>query len=205
MKTGQVFRKNISITPEIFNKLNKQLDDAFQEVVSRGLKQMDIDEESVGRAIMLGGGILMPGILQGIRTRFGDDKTIFPENPEEIIVRGIGLAFTSALPERETMEQEFKPRKKSSWQLTQDDGMSIKIVKEIMIAGRSRESDIQLESKKCSRTHALIRLEGQSLTLIDLRSKNGTFVNNTQLEPNKGQYLREGDVIHFGDQKFTLK
>ena len=86
-----------------------------------------------------------------------------------------------------------------------DDGTSVNLSKEIMIAGRSRESDIQLDSTKCSRTHALIRLEGKSLTLIDLRSKNGTFVNGTQLAPNAGHYLTVGDKIRFGDQKFTLK
>ena len=73
-----------------------------------------------------------------------------------------------------------------------------------MIAGRNQESDIPLESQKCSRTHALIRLEGNALTLIDLRSKNGTFVNNIQLSPNSGQHLREGDELRFGDQKFAL-
>jgi pSer/pThr/pTyr-binding forkhead associated (FHA) protein len=83
--------------------------------------------------------------------------------------------------------------------------VAIDIQKEIMIAGRSPESDIQLDSPKCSRTHALIRLEGDALTLIDLRSKNGTFVNKVQLAPNAGKSLRDGDEIKFGDQVFILE
>ena len=109
------------------------------------------------------------------------------------------------MPERENKEQKHIPRKKSTWELLNKDGKIIHITKEITIAGRSRESDILLDSKKCSRTHALIRLEGEALTLIDLRSKNGTFVNDTQLEPNTGHYLREGDKIRFGDQTFELR
>ena len=35
--------------------------------------------------------------------------------------------------------------------------------------------------------------------------KNGTFVNDTPLEPNTSHYLREGDQIRFGDQLFTLR
>ena len=205
MNNGQVYRKNFSIPIDDFVDLTKPLDQAFQEVVTRALEAMQIDEDSIGRVLLLGGSVKMPGILEGIRSRFGKEKTIFPNNPEEIIVRGIGLAFTGALPEREAKEQKHIPTKKSSWELIHKDGKVVSLTKEITIAGRGRQSDIQLDSKKCSRTHALIRLEGESLTLIDLRSKNGTFVNDTQLEPNTGQYLREGDKIRFGDQQFTLR
>ena len=54
-------------------------------------------------------------------------------------------------------------------------------------------------------TGRLIRLEGNALTLIDLRSKNGTLVNKVKLTPNASQHLRDGDEIIFGDQKFTLE
>ena len=205
MKNDQVYRKSINLPLEEFALLNQPLDRAFQEVITRGLESMKITEDRIGRVILLGGGILMPGLLEGIKSRFGEDRVIFPQHPEEIIVRGIGLAFTGALPERENRENKHKPTKKSGWQLIRDDGSILDVSKEIMIAGRSRESDIQLDSTKCSRTHALIRLEGKSLTLIDLRSKNGTFVNDSQLAPNAGHNLREGEKIRFGDQIFTLK
>ena len=205
MNNDQVYRKNFSVPIDEFVQLTKPLDNAFQEVITRGLVAMEIEEESIGRVILLGGSVKMPGILEGIRMRFGAEKMIFPRNPEEIIVRGIGLAFTGALPEREAEDQKHIPSKKGAWELVHKDGKVIPLTKEITIAGRSRESDIKLDSKKCSRTHALIRLEGEALTLIDLRSKNGTFVNDTQLRPNVGHYLREGDKIRFGDQQFILR
>ena len=204
-KNDQVFRKNISINLDEFSQLNRPLDQAFQDVVSRALDAMQIDEDAVGRVILLGGGALQPGILEGIKSRFGKDRVIFPDHPEEIIVRGIGLAFTGSVTDQAGMDNKRKQRKKTDWRLVHENGNIIDIKQEIMIAGRSNQSDIQLESSKCSRTHALIRLEANALTLIDLRSKNGTFINNSQVPPNKPQQLEDGDQIRFGDQKFTVE
>ena len=122
-----------------------------------------------------------------------------------MIVRGIGLAFTNSIPEREWEEKQHIPVKKTGWRLIGENGKVIDINKEILIAGRSHEADVQLVSTKCSRTHALIRLEGNALTLIDLRSKNGTFINKIRMTPNTGQSLRDGDEIMFGDQVFVLE
>jgi len=204
MNNGQVYRQNKKVTKSEFAQLCLPLDQAFDEVLSRGLQQMDIEDEVIGRVILLGGGTKAPGILKGIEDRFGD-KLIYPPNPEEMIVRGIGLAFTASLPEREEEEKKHIPEKKSGWRLVHENGEVVNIKKEILIAGRSQQADILLDSKKCSRTHALIRLEGNALTLIDLKSKNGTFINNNQLTPNTGQNLRAGDKLKFGDQEFTLE
>jgi hypothetical protein len=205
MNTGQVFRTQIDLTLEKFAKLSQPLDRAFQEVLERGLEKMDMEDQSIGKVILLGGGVMVPGILEGIQGRFGANKVIFPETPQEMLVRGIGLAFTDSLPEREKEERKYIPVKKTGWRLVSENGKGIDIKKEILIAGRSQEADIPLDSPKCSRTHALIRLEGNALTLIDLRSKNGTLVNRVKLTPNAGQHLRDGDEIMFGDQKFTLE
>jgi len=205
MKNNQVYRKNIILSPADFTEMIKPVDRAFQEVITRALKSMDIEEESIGRVIMLGGGVLLPGISDGIKERFGKEKIVTPNTPEEVLVRGIGLSFMSSLPERVAQQRKYIPEKKSDWRLTHENGSVVDITKEIMIVGRSKESDVSLDSKKCSRTHALIRLEGNVLTLIDLRSKNGTYVNQTKLMPNTAHYLRAEDQIRFGDQIFTLE
>jgi hypothetical protein len=203
--SGQVYRENIDLSLEDFNRLSQPLDQTFQQVISRALDHMEVDEEIIGRVVLLGGGVLIPGILDGINRRFGKQKVIFPENPQEMIVRGIGLAFTNSRPERENEEKQYIPEKKTGWRLIQSDGSVLDISKEIMIAGRSSQSDIILESGKCSRTHALIRLEGNALVLMDLRSKNGTFINHQRLDPNAAVRLRAGDEIRFGDQNFSLE
>jgi molecular chaperone DnaK (HSP70) len=205
MRNNQVYRKNINLTPEEFFEMVKPLDDAFQELVTRAIENMEIEEDNIGRVILIGGGILLPGIAEGISDRFGVEKIVVPETPEEIMVRGIGLSFMSSLPEREAQERKHIPERKTGWRLIHEDGNVIDIQNEIVIVGRSSEADITLDSKKCSRTHALIRLEGNVLTLIDLRSKNGTYVNQTQLGPHTPHYLRAGDQLLFGDQAFNLE
>ncbi len=205
MDDGQVFRGNIDLSLEDFSRLSQPLDNAFLEVISRGLESMKIEDDKIGKVILLGGGVLIPGILADIRQRFGIQKVIFPEKPQEMVVRGIGLAFTNSLPERELEEKKYIPERKSGWHLVHENGSVVDIENEIMIAGRSDQSDIKLESTKCSRTHALIRLEGNTLTLIDLRSKNGTFLNNQRISANTPESLRAGDEICFGDQKFLLE
>jgi hypothetical protein len=205
MRNDQVFRKNINLTLEKFSEMVKPLDEEFQDVITRALENMGLEENSVGRVILIGGGVLLPGISEGIRERFGQDKVILPDNPEEVLVRGIGLSFSDSGPESGVRGSKSGPESKPGWRLTQEDGSVIDFNKEIMIAGRSNEADIPLESKKCSRTHALIRLEGNVLTLIDLRSKNGTYVNRSLLAPHLPKDLKAGDEIRFGDQVFVLE
>lgn len=47
--------------------------------------------------------------------------------------------------------------------------------------------------------HALIRLANDSLTLTDLGSTNGTYVNGKELERNVETVVKTSDVIVFGD------
>jgi len=49
-----------------------------------------------------------------------------------------------------------------------------------------------------SRHQALIQRDGQSFTMVDVGSTNGTFVNGKALEYNKPVPLQDGDAIAFG-------
>ena len=46
--------------------------------------------------------------------------------------------------------------------------------------------------------------ESKSALLADMRSRNGTLINQKKLTPNKYVMLREGDVIEFSDYPFTF-
>ena len=71
--------------------------------------------------------------------------------------------------------------------------------------GSRPDNDIVIDQKDVSRRHAVLRVHDGSFHITDLDSKNGTFINQVQLAPNSGENLRDGDVIMFGDQKYTLK
>jgi eukaryotic-like serine/threonine-protein kinase len=66
---------------------------------------------------------------------------------------------------------------------------------ESMMVGRDRSCAIVLAHPAVSRRHAKITLSGSSCVLEDLKSANGTFVNNTRVERAK---LKPGDVVRFG-------
>lgn len=53
-------------------------------------------------------------------------------------------------------------------------------------------------NKGVSRQHALLKADARQLTLVDLSSTNGTFVNGLRLRPELPFRLRHGDTIHLG-------
>lgn len=61
--------------------------------------------------------------------------------------------------------------------------------------GRSPEADIVLLDEKVSRIHCGVRLWDGEFYIKDLKSRNGTWVNNQRVEVTK---LKPGDVIRVG-------
>ena len=74
-----------------------------------------------------------------------------------------------------------------------------------MTIGRSKSSDIVIQSSHLSAKHASIIIEKSECFLQDLDSKNGTIVNN-QLIKNKRLPITHEDIICFGsrDVQFRL-
>lgn len=61
--------------------------------------------------------------------------------------------------------------------------------------GRGSQNDIVVDSLQASRVHALIDVEPAFVTIRDLGSRNGTYVNDVRVE---SQVLAEGDVVRLG-------
>ena len=53
--------------------------------------------------------------------------------------------------------------------------------------------------KGVSRIHAAIYRSRHTLSLADLGSSNGTFLNGERLRPQQSRVLRDGDEVRFGD------
>jgi serine/threonine protein kinase len=64
-----------------------------------------------------------------------------------------------------------------------------------IMVGRDRTCSVVLAHPAVSRRHARITMAGSSLTLEDLKSANGTYVNNTRIDK---AVLKPGDVVRFG-------
>ncbi len=64
--------------------------------------------------------------------------------------------------------------------------------------GRDPDNELCVSDTQVSRHHAEIRFDGLSWNLGDLRSTNGTFVNDQQISPGQLVRLKPGDAVRFG-------
>ena len=71
----------------------------------------------------------------------------------------------------------------------------VPIERPTMSLGRSPSSDLVLETKRASRAHALIEIEGPQVYIVDLHSLNGTLVNGELIDRHQ---LAHGDSIEIG-------
>lgn len=70
--------------------------------------------------------------------------------------------------------------------------------------GRGDGCAVLLDSRSVSRLHALIqRREGGAISLVDLGSRNGSFVNQRRV--SLPVVLQDGDHLVFGDQQFVFR
>lgn len=81
------------------------------------------------------------------------------------------------------------------------DGVVIKeiqLTKERTTLGRRPYNDVVIDNLAVSGEHAALQMTGQEVTLEDLNSTNGTYVNGKAV---KKQALRNGDTIELGKYK----
>ncbi len=68
-------------------------------------------------------------------------------------------------------------------------------------AGRHPDSEIFLDDVTVSRRHALFRREGDSFTVADAGSLNGTYVNRDRIERVQ---LQDGDEVQVGKYRLVF-
>lgn len=71
--------------------------------------------------------------------------------------------------------------------------------------GRAMDNKVVVSDPKASGHHAVIELYGQSYSVTDLGSTNGTFVNEQKLDHHIPQFLKTGDKIRIGDSVFAYE
>ena len=91
-------------------------------------------------------------------------------------------------------------------------GVEYPIYPDLNFVGRADEKpvDIDLEDQEppdrvwTSRQHALITFENSTLTIEDLNSANGTYVNRTRVYPGQKRPLSVNDVIQIGNVQMKV-
>jgi pSer/pThr/pTyr-binding forkhead associated (FHA) protein len=71
------------------------------------------------------------------------------------------------------------------------------------IVGRAVGSDVRLDDRQVSRSHARITIDETSASVEDLQTANGTLVNGKEVKAR--QPLRPGDTVQFGAAEFKVE
>jgi ABC-type multidrug transport system ATPase subunit len=74
--------------------------------------------------------------------------------------------------------------------------------KNLIQIGRDAGNDVILASPTVSRFHAQVEKIGQRIRIRDLRSSNGTFVNDERIE--KETWLKPDDTVRIGQSRFVV-
>lgn len=106
------------------------------------------------------------------------------------------------------MTEFIKRRKKmpAAFQLVvktgPEEGKVIDLEKPVQIIGRDQTADITISDPEVSRKHARVTNQGGQITIEDLGSTNGTFVNNQRI--SAPYLLRPGELVYLGEHVTLL-
>jgi pSer/pThr/pTyr-binding forkhead associated (FHA) protein len=79
-------------------------------------------------------------------------------------------------------------------------GSSYLLTGDIVVAGRAPDADLFLDDITVSRRHAEFLRDGESWTIRDTDSLNGTYVNRHRVESTT---LQPGDEVQIGKYRFA--
>ena len=75
-------------------------------------------------------------------------------------------------------------------------------LKDTFLVGRKDDCDLVVKEGHPSRNHARFSIDGEGVTLTDLESANGTFVNGNRIKG--GQRLKNGDELAFDTARYKF-
>jgi DNA-binding winged helix-turn-helix (wHTH) protein len=115
-------------------------------------------------------------------------------------VHGIGYSFAGEVLVSDAPSHPAALRRPAAWLLGESTRVALYAGENIL--GRGSDEVIEIEAPTISRRHARITI-GPSVTLEDLGSKNGTWLNDERLmEP---RVVADGDGVGLGSEKFTIR
>jgi DNA-binding winged helix-turn-helix (wHTH) protein len=137
-------------------------------------------------------------VVSEIRDALGDDRK------GQIIrtVHSHGYAFVAELEDTVSNQAAGIARKHPvCWLISST--RTLPLYEGEQIVGRDPTLDLYLDSRKVSRRHARIQIEGTQATIEDLGSKNGSFVSNIRIECPTS--LCHGNEVQIGRFKFIFR
>jgi len=214
LQDGTVFRRTISLDESRFREVTQHLDEKFSQLVDRALENMDLRPEKISQIVLVGGGAQLFSIMGLLRTRFGTDRVVLADNPDETVVYGIGLEYQASVekieptiifpaPEARDEAAPIHPKQTEHWQLVFDNEQN-PLNEGLTKLGRGETNHIQVDDLKASRLHAEISATDEKLEITDLGSTNGTFVNRQKISAHRPYALKNGDTISIGKIQYVV-
>lgn len=84
------------------------------------------------------------------------------------------------------------------------EGKEISVASEKFLIGRSDSCNLRPKSESISRKHCIIVVRDGKVLVQDLKSRNGTFVNDKRLPIDRAKVLRPGDFLRVGKLSFEV-
>lgn len=84
--------------------------------------------------------------------------------------------------------------------------VEIPITKDSFILGKKSEivDGVISFNKMISRSHCRIDRRGDTFTITDLRSANGTYLNKARLQADMPSQIKDGDIVRMADSDFRV-
>jgi hypothetical protein len=216
-RDGSVYRRLIQLDEVKFTRIAGHLDQTFADLIDAAMESMSLEKKDIGQVALVGGGGQLFSVIRILRERFGTEKVVLADSPDEIVVQGVGLEFGAALgtlqpgvslvietPQSIEEEPKPEPHQKGTWQLISESGQTYPLKTDTTSIGRSKDCSIWLESEKVSRIHANVHIKDGKVTVVDTGSTNGTHVNGARIAAQEPHLLQPEDTIRFGNRIFNL-
>ncbi|WP_164102915.1 FHA domain-containing protein [Candidatus Laterigemmans baculatus] len=83
-------------------------------------------------------------------------------------------------------------------------GKEIAIASEKFLIGRGDDCQLRPKSDSISRRHCVLAVRDGRVLVQDLKSRNGTIVNDKRLPPDRAKVLKPGDILKVGKLEFEI-
>jgi molecular chaperone DnaK (HSP70) len=213
LENGEVYRKVIHLEKSNFDEITENLQLQFKDLIENALQHMQIAEESLGQVVLVGGGSKLFCIVQHLRERFGKEKVLLADNPDELVSQGIGYQFGRefddiapsiifSIEDEDCAAQSENSEPQFYLQIKGKEKYPLRNSKNTI--GRSISNDIPLNDQKSSRFHAEISVNGDEVFILDFESTNGTYINGKRIKPKETYIVAIKDEIRIGDSILTV-
>jgi pSer/pThr/pTyr-binding forkhead associated (FHA) protein len=138
--------------------------------------------------------------------RAGDTIGIGPVVAKYSLVE-VARSFTASSPEQELDQDSGATRVRAAIPKFMLRGVSGAIFGKVfpiqgpMVIGRAAECDIAVQADEISRRHALVKPTLDGISVEDLGSSNGTYINNKRVQTG---FLNPGDELRLDAVRFIL-